>query len=37
MMEQMGGRIGLEPPQPGQGAVFWIALPPAPQVEQPLG
>jgi NtrC-family two-component system sensor histidine kinase KinB len=37
MMEQMGGRIGLEPPEPGRGAVFWIALPPAPVLEQALG
>ncbi len=37
MMEQMGGRIGIEPPEPGQGAVFWIALPPAAALEQALG
>ncbi len=30
MTEQMGGSIGLEPPQPGEGAVFWISLPMAP-------
>ena len=27
MMEQMGGRIGLEAQRAGQGAAFWIALP----------
>lgn len=27
MIEQMGGRIGIDAPQPGHGAVFWIALP----------
>lgn len=27
MTEQMGGAIGVEPPQPGEGAVFWISLP----------
>ena len=37
MTEQMGGRIGLEPPRPGQGATFWIALPTAAVVAQGLG
>jgi NtrC-family two-component system sensor histidine kinase KinB len=32
LMEQMGGLIALEPPRPGQGAVFWISLP-----QQPSG
>jgi NtrC-family two-component system sensor histidine kinase KinB len=27
LIERMGGQIGLEPPQPGRGAVFWIVLP----------
>jgi NtrC-family two-component system sensor histidine kinase KinB len=27
LIERMEGRISLEPPQPGQGAVFWILLP----------
>jgi two-component system, NtrC family, sensor histidine kinase KinB len=27
LIERMQGRISLEPPQPGQGAVFWILLP----------
>lgn len=27
MTEQMGGAIGVEPPRPGKGAVFWISLP----------
>jgi NtrC-family two-component system sensor histidine kinase KinB len=28
MAEQMGGHIGVEPPRPGQGSVFWVSLPP---------
>ena len=35
MMEQMGGRIGLEPQRPGQGAAFWIALPLRPTAMDP--
>ena len=27
LIERMGGQIGIEPPQPGHGAVFWILLP----------
>jgi NtrC-family two-component system sensor histidine kinase KinB len=27
LIERMGGHIGVEPPQPGHGAVFWILLP----------
>ena len=27
LVERMGGQIGLAAPQPGQGAVFWVALP----------
>ena len=27
LIERMEGQIGLEPPQPGRGAVFWISLP----------
>jgi signal transduction histidine kinase len=27
LIDRMGGQIGLEPPQPGRGAVFWIVLP----------
>jgi signal transduction histidine kinase len=27
LMETMEGAIGLEPPRPGAGAVFWIELP----------
>lgn len=27
LIEQMGGEIGLERSQPGQGAAFWISLP----------
>ena len=27
LIERMQGNIGLAPPQPGRGAVFWIALP----------
>ena len=27
LIERMEGQIGLAPAQPGQGAVFWIALP----------
>lgn len=33
LTEQMGGQIGLEPPRPGQGAVFWISLSPAAGVD----
>ncbi len=31
LIERLGGSIGLLPPQAGQGAVFWIALPLRPQ------
>jgi NtrC-family two-component system sensor histidine kinase KinB len=27
LIERMGGTIGLVPPEPGQGATFWIELP----------
>ncbi len=33
LIERMEGRISLEPPQPGRGAVFWILLPLRPPPE----
>lgn len=37
LIERMGGKIGLVPPEPGQGASFWIELPLQPQRRSGFG